>query len=186
MLHKVSLQTLMDRGLQGHWLLARSTQELQDYIANDFQGCDPWEIGVTLGCFARMFGTRAPLKWISYQLFHDCIRVTIVRDDVVRLSYKHSHIDVVDYEYFYDLTNGTGTILCDLWLYNEWKDATEESMTWDLIEFSQTWHNLGCEEATKELSVKEKLLYDKEMNRIRAEYDRKRKEIEARAIELGL
>ena len=62
-LHKVSLQTLVKRKLPEHWFLRPTTAEVRCYIARQLQQDDPWDIGVTLGVFARNFGARAPLNF---------------------------------------------------------------------------------------------------------------------------
>lgn len=67
-LHEVSLQTLMDRGLQGNSFLQLATAKSRSSIATRFQRHSPWEIGIELGLFARKFGARAPLNWVSHQL----------------------------------------------------------------------------------------------------------------------
>jgi len=195
--HEVSLQTLMKRGLQERRFLQPSTAEVRRYTAREFQQQGPWEIGVTLGLFARKFGARAPLNWISRQLFHDCVRVKIVDDDVVRLNYAHGDTEIVDFKYFCDLDDGIDTSLCDWWLsdidffldyeeFKEWRDVIEDSMTWNLIEFWETWHDVDCDGAIKELSAKEKLLYDKEKKKLLVEHEKKRADIEAEAVKIGL
>ncbi|KAK3934720.1 hypothetical protein QBC46DRAFT_399090 [Diplogelasinospora grovesii] len=154
MLHKVSLQTLMDRGLEweryiiqrGPELPPLSTEELRSYIARDLQPTGPWydswEIGVHLGFFARNFGARAPLDWIAHQLFYDCVRPEIVAEDVVRLKYVRGHFETVDFYFFRELDHGIETALCDWWLadidfflkYEEFKerrDMMEDGMVWD-------------------------------------------------------
>ena len=49
----------MKRELQEHCFLQPSTIEVRRYIARELQRNGPWEIGVTLGFFARKFGARA-------------------------------------------------------------------------------------------------------------------------------
>ena len=104
--YKVSLQTLIKRGLQEHYFVVpcttkgrptvnvRSTADVRYYIIRELQRYTPWEIGTTLGVFAQTFGARAPLKWISYQLFRDCVRLSIADIDVVMLNcldyYRHN------------------------------------------------------------------------------------------------
>jgi hypothetical protein len=116
-LHTVSLQTLIDRGLQLHHLFQPTTAEIRWYTAKEFQHAisldGPWDVGVSLGRFARNFGARAPLNWIAHQLFHDCVWAEIVVDDVVRLNYAHEHTEIVDFQFFCDLDDGIDTSLCD-------------------------------------------------------------------------
>ena len=204
-LHEVSLQTLMKRKLREDWLLQPSTAEGRRSTARELQGHSPWEIGVTLGFFARKFGARAPLNWVSYQLFHDCVRAKILDDDVIRLTYAHEYTETYAYEYteivdsqfFCDLDDGIDTSLCDWWLsdisffrdyeaFKEWREMTEDSMTSDLIELWETWHDVDYDGTIKELPVKEKLLYDEQKSKLLAEHEKKKAAIEAEAVEIGL
>lgn len=81
-------------------------------------------MGITRGFFARKFGARAPLNWISYQLFYDCVRAKIVNDDVVKLNYAHGHSEIVDFQFSCDLDGGINTSMTSdnifsLLLYNK-------------------------------------------------------------------
>jgi len=194
--HKVSLQTLTNRGLQAR-LFQHPSAEARGYTARELQQQDPWEIGVTLGLFARKFGARAPVNWISHQLFHDCVRAKILYDDMVRLKYAHGHFEIVDSQFFFELDDGIDTSLCDWWFldddflldcedFGEWRDMTEDRMTWDLNEFWETWHKVDYDGTIKELSAEETLLYDKAKNKLLVEHERKRAAIEAKAVEIGL
>lgn len=197
-LHKVSLQTLIERGLQErHFLQPMSTVEVRRYIAKKLQQQSPWEIGLALGCFARTFGARAPLDWISHQLFHDCVHAKILNEDVVRLNYAYGYTKIVDFQFFCDLDDGINTALYDWWLsdidllldheeFKEWRDVMEDGMTWNLIEFWETWHDVDGDGAVGELSPKEKLLYDKEKKRLLIEHEKKKADIEAEAVKIGL
>jgi hypothetical protein len=162
-LHKISLQALMDRGLKwgkyliqgGRELQLLSTAELRSCIARDLQPArpwyGPWGIGVRLAGFARKFGARAPLDWIAYRLFYDCVRRKIVDEDVIRVNYAHGHSETVDFDFFCELDHGIEIGLYDWWLadidffldheeFKEWRDAMEDGMVWDEIEF---WENLA-------------------------------------------
>ena len=44
----------------------------------------------------------------------------------------------------------------------------EDGMAWDQIEFWETRHDVGCGETIREISEKEKLLYDKTRNELSA------------------
>ena len=70
--------------------------------------------------------------------------------------------------------------------FKEWRDMTEDSMTWDLIEFWETWHDVNCDGIIKELSAKEKLAYNKAKNKLLAEHEKKRADIESEAVKIGL
>jgi hypothetical protein len=199
--HKVSLQNLMDRGIQRQYFPQSSTAGVRCSIAQDVQHAmsldGPWEIGVRLGCFARNFGARAPLNWISHQLFHDCVRTEIVDADVVRLHYAHGDSEVVDFKFFCDLEDGIKTALYDWWLsdidfhldneeFEEWRDAKEDSMTSDLIEFWETWHNVNCDGTIAEIPEREKMLYNKVQSQIAVKHDSTRAALEAEAVRIGL
>ena len=196
-LHKVSLRTLIERGLQEHCFLQSDTAEVRRCMAREFHRQDSWEIGVSLGLFARKFGARSPLKWISHQLFHDCVWTRIVNDDVVRLHYAHGHIEICDFQFFVDLDNGIDTSVCDWWFsdidffldceeFEEWRDVTEDSMTGDLIEFWETWQDVDCDGTARELSAKDTLSYNVEKNKLLAKHEKKRAAIEAEAVRIGL
>lgn len=196
-LHEVSLQTLMKRGLQKDCFLLPSTAEVRYYTARGFQRRDPWDIGVTLGFFAQKFGARAPLDWVSHRLFHDCVRAKILDDDIVRLNYAHGDTEIVDFQFFCDLDDGIDTSLCDWWLadidfyenygeFKEWREVTEDSMTWDLIDFWETWHDVGYDGTISELSGKGKLLYDVAEKKLLFKHEKKRAAIEEEAVKLGL
>ena len=196
-LHEVSLQTLMKRELQEHCFLQPSTVDVQRYTARELQRHGPWEIGVTLGLFARKFGARAPLNWVSHQLFHDCVRPEIMDNDVIRLNYAPGYTEIVDFQFFRDVVDGIDTSLCDWWLsdvdffldyeeFKKWREVTEDSMTWDLIEFWETWHDGDYDGTIKELSAKERLSYDEEKNKLLVGHEKKRVAIEAEAVNIGL
>ena len=59
-------------------------------------------------------------------------------------------------------------------------------MAWDLIEFWETWHDVDGDGAVRELSAKEKLSYDKEKKKLLIEHEKKRADIEAKAVKIGL
>jgi len=195
--HKVSLQTLMNRRLQERYLLESSTGKVRQYFAREFQRLDSFEIGLTLGVFAQMFGARAPLHWISYQLFDDCVRSNILDDDVVRLHYAHNHTKIVDFQFFFDRDDGIETSLYDWWLtdtgflldyeeFDEWRDVTEDSMTEELIECWETWHLVNCDATFIQLSAKEQLSYDAAKNKVLIEHAKKKALIEREAVRIGL
>jgi hypothetical protein len=195
--HKVSLHTLMKRGFQEHWFLRQSTREVRQYISGELEHHAPWDIGITLGFFARSFGARAPLAWISYQLFYDCIRAKILDNDVVRLRYAHGHAEMVDFQYFCDLDDGIDTCLHDWWLtdidnfteyeeFKEQRDVIEDSMICDLVEFWETWHYVNCDGSIEELSAKGKSIYNKAKNKLMVEHEEKRASVEAEAVDIGL
>lgn len=201
--HEVSLQILMNRGLQERHFYqsstkeVRSTMEARRYTARKFQRLDPWEIGIALGIFAQKFGARAPLDWVSHQLFYDCVQAKILNDDVVRLTYAPWRTQIVDFQFFCDLDEGVNTSLYEWWLsdleffleveeFNERRDVTEDSMAWDLIDFCETWHDVDRDGKTKELSMKERISYNEAKNHLLVKHEMKRAAIEAEAVKMGL
>ncbi|EEU34875.1 uncharacterized protein NECHADRAFT_88376 [Fusarium vanettenii 77-13-4] len=124
-IHKVSLQTLISRGLQrgeqfGPELQFKSTAGLRRDIATELKAIDhssgSWEVGIYLASFARTFGARAPLDWIAHRLFYDCVHTTIVDDDVVRVNYLDERPKCVNFDFFCELDDGVDTVLYDWWL----------------------------------------------------------------------
>ncbi|CAG8982554.1 hypothetical protein HYALB_00002336 [Hymenoscyphus albidus] len=197
-LHQVSLHTLIERGLQGSWFSQPTTVEVRRYIAEKLQQQSPWEIGVTLGCFARKFGARSPLNWISHQLFFDCVWMEEVDNEVLSLNYANGHIEINDsQQYSYDLEDGIDTSLHEWWLsdvdiflsyqeFEELRDVTEDSIVWDQIDFFETWHHVHCNGIFNELSVREQLAYDEEKNKLWAKIEKQRADIETEAVRIGL
>jgi len=177
--------------------LQRYTTEVRSYIAKELAQSDPWDIGIIFGVFAKQFGARAPVDWISHQLFYDCVRVEIVNDDVFRLNYAHVHSEIVDFDFSDTLTESIDTNLCDWWLselgcsseyeeYKEWRDRTEENMIEDLIEFRETWHNVNCDGTAEDLSPTGRGCYDVLLNELKGKHEQDRAAIEAEAVRLGL
>jgi hypothetical protein len=95
------------------------------------------------------------------------------------------------------LDHGIETVLYDWWLadidffldyegFKEWQDVMEDGIAWDLIEFWETWHDVGYGETTREISEKEKLLYDEARNKLLAKHEKIRATVEAKAMMIGL
>ncbi len=148
-LHQVSLRTLIDRELPVHQ--ASSTMELRDIIsAAEFQGACPFDLGVSLGFFARGFGARAPLGWIAHQLYYDCVRTHVEWDSqMVDLDYGNGHSERVDFDFFCLLDHGVDTALLDWWLdtsdfarqyeeFDNWRNDREEDNRY-LMDFGEAW-----------------------------------------------
>ncbi|KAK5562188.1 hypothetical protein LTR43_012217, partial [Exophiala xenobiotica] len=174
-----------------------SASEVRNCLARELRRSDPGEIGLTLGFLARKFGARAPLDWISHQIFHDCVWVDILAGDLVRLDYARGDIETVDFQFFCDLQDGTETSLCEWWLadidffldceeFKEMRDVSQDSMTWDLIEFWETWHDVDRDGTIKELSATEKLSQDEAKDRLLVEHEKKKAAIEAEGVKIGL
>ena len=196
-LHVVSLQTLMERGLQERCFVQPPTSEIRYHTARELQRQGPWEIGLTLGFFARKFGARAPLNWVSRKLFHDCIRANIMDDGVFSPDCAHGHSKIVNLGFFCDPEDGIDTCLCEWWLadldffldceeFQKWREVIEDSMTWDLIAFGETWGDVDSGGIIRELSMEDKLTYDEEKNGLLVKYEKKRAAIEAEAVKIGL
>jgi len=197
LLHDVSLHTLIMRGLQVNDFSQENTRGLRHDLAIKIQESDPWEIGLMLGCFARTFGARAPIDWISWQIFYDCVRAEILADDVVELCYIHGHVERVDFPFFCNLEDGMKTSLYDWWLadydfyldYDEfrtWRDEAEDSMNEAMIDCWTAWHDFGRDGIQKALSPTDELSYHRERSKLLVKHESKRQEIEAEAIKIGL
>jgi hypothetical protein len=111
LVHQVSLQTLMARGLR---VQASSTENLQDSFARLFFGTDLFDIGLTWGFFARPFGARAPLQWIAQQWYYDCVRRDFDWNSrMVNLHHdwvgQQGHSERVDLGHFRYLEQGVDT-----------------------------------------------------------------------------
>lgn len=130
--HRVSLQTLIYRGLPERHFRDCFTSETRCSIAREFaQYRSSWEIGVYLGLFAQRFGARAPLVWIAHRLYYDCVRPIVVTEDVVRLDYQHLPTETVDFMFFRQLDDGIEDSLYDWWLTDtRFVEEYEEFMKW--------------------------------------------------------
>jgi hypothetical protein len=158
-LHKVSLKTLMNRGLRVNpkdW----STKQLRASMAREFERCSSYgdELGITLGLFAQKFGARAPLEWIAYQWYDDCVEARFdSSSDTVELYYAHGRSHTVWADFFSDLEQGIDIALLDWWLedsdyvrdfeeFENWKEMMEDGMNWDGIDILELWHGEELED----------------------------------------
>ncbi|KAF2174704.1 hypothetical protein K469DRAFT_685758 [Zopfia rhizophila CBS 207.26] len=133
-MHKVSIQTLMERGLNMEdYLWDRAlpaTRTLQEEVARklfDPSNCG-YDIGLGLGFLARCFGARAPTRQIARQLLQDCLRVLDIDDDaqIVRVSYR-DYDALLDFSYICDIEDGIDMALLDWWFTEPgFLDAYEE------------------------------------------------------------
>lgn len=196
-LHKISLQTLMERDFLEPWFEQPFTGEVRSHIARELQGEFPWEIGLTLGFFARRFGARAPLNWVSHQIFDDCVRSKIKDDNLIRLDYAHDDTEIVAFQFFDDLDDGIDTSLNEWWLtdtdfvldleeFYEWREVMEDGMISDLIDFWETWHDVGHDGTIGKLSARDQLSYDQEKNKRLLRHEETRAVVEAEAVRIGL
>lgn len=152
-LHRVSLKTLMSRGLDWTRYLSRGnirTEEIRFEMVDRLTSSDAVDIGMSLGCFAQFFGARAPLDWIAHQLYYDCFRPKIIIDDMVILKiYNHDDERAeiwnchVDFEFFSRLDIGIETALFDWWLTDdEFLAAQKEFEEWEADEINNLWEEL--------------------------------------------
>lgn len=213
--HQVSLQTILDRGFQDQYFrVLKSTSEVLYHIAQQFKlrRHDPYGIGITLGTFAQKFGARAPLDWISHQLFDDCMDAETLNHEIVKLSYgpqevyddntsgrKHDSrfTEIVGFDFFSDLDDGIETALIDWWLsddvfgaevkaFEEWRGEMEDGVAWELVDLWESWYGVDGNGKVRVVSEKEKLLCDSAMMKSLGEHEKKREDIEAEAVRIGL
>lgn len=197
-LHEVSLQTLFNRGLPQDSFSEFYIEATKRDIVKDFRTMDPWEMGVSFGSFAQKFGARAPLEWISYRLFYDCVRMKIVGDDLLELRYADNEMkEYEDFDFGLLLEEGINASLCDGWLkdgdlcqdyeeFKEYRNMMEDNIIDDLTEFWETWHEIDCDGTIKKLSTKEHSAYVVAKEKLLAEHERMRVAVEAEAVEIGL
>ncbi|PON20064.1 hypothetical protein TGAM01_v211068 [Trichoderma gamsii] len=201
-LHQVSLQTLIDRGLDwekylfadSHGGRIVSTEELRERVAVDLlprqARHDPWGVGIYLALFARKFGARAPLGWVAHQLFYDCVRIKVLDDYAVLVKCGDDFSNIVDFELFLELDDGIDTGLCEWWLtgtefelnfseFDEWR-AEEEHDIWG------TWYYPDYDGIAEETSERERLLPNKAWDKLSTKHEKIRSAIEAEAVKIGL
>ncbi|SPQ19508.1 372c09f7-8cc6-4116-82b0-b4f06d07e679 [Thermothielavioides terrestris] len=133
--HRVSLQTLLSRGLDrelGTQASFPTTRELRCSLAAGFERRDPWELGLDLGFFAKCFGARAPLKWIAIRLYWDCVAARFDEHTLTfDLEYAHGLRETVDATFFRAVDDGLDTAVFDWWLTDsEFLDDYEEFKSW--------------------------------------------------------
>lgn len=209
--HKVSLKTLMGRGLDwGHYLVqdqlgselrCLSTAELRCSLASNLRQNkfwnNPWEMGIYLTSFARCFGARAPVNWVSRHYFHDCVRAEIIEDDVVGLNHANGESEFVDFFFFSELHNGIETVPGDWWStddgflealedFEEWRSEEEHEMDLEYDQFCETWNMNGNDNADGAISAKEKLAYEKARDDLLSKHEGIMAAIEKEAVKLGL
>jgi hypothetical protein len=197
-IHTVSLQTLMDRGLGVENYIEHgrppSTQTLKERMSIDYlfpSTCGD-EIGLNLGFMARCFGARAPVLEIAWQFIDDCTHVIDRNDDLPRaciwygskkgckawVSFEHSSIE-----------GGIRTALYEWWLNDidflleyqrhiTWVCELEDCMEQDWIDYCIDSHD----------AIHYCVDFDAvtEYSKLGKRNERTRAEIEFAAIELGL
>lgn len=208
-LHQVSLQTLIDRGLDWEkYLFAdsyggriASTEELRERVAIDLlpqqARHDPWGVGIYLALFARKFGARAPLGWVAHQLFYNCVKTKVLDDYAVLVKYPDDSLNIVDFEFFLELDDGIDTGLCEWWLtgtefevnfseFDEWRAEEEHEIIQEENDFWETWYYPSGDGIAEETSERERLLQNKAWDKLSAKYKKIRLAIEAEAVKIGL
>lgn len=208
-LHQVSLQTLMDRGLDWDKYLfmdddddqVASTPELRKRITMDLLSQQAWRdprgVGIFLALFARNFGARAPLDWVAHQLFDDCVTTEVLDDYIVLVKYGYGSSTIVDLDFFFELDDGIETGLCEWWLtddefqlnwseFDEWRADEEHEIIQDEINFWETWYYPDYEGVAAEPSERERLLRNKAWDNLSAKHEKILSAIEAEAVKIGL
>ncbi len=126
--HKVSVQTLLERGFTMEHYCEYSNnkrqlppayllrQEMAKHILDPAHG--GYDIGVSLGFMARCFGARAPVRDIAHCILSECSRIRHVNHHAqnVRVSYWQGHETTLDFEHFYWIERGINNALVDFWL----------------------------------------------------------------------
>jgi hypothetical protein len=201
--HRVSLKTLLDRGLTQSKdidsiprFCTGCTEDLRQDIAADIWHIATesrfWEVGIYLASFAQLFGARAPINWIAYQLLCDCTRCYGIHDDnYYRLEYhgikQDSWVDLDDLKF---LDDGVDTVLIDWWLtsnefvtnyeiYEEERCEIEHNISVQIEEFYDTWYD-------EELDERQQELCDKAWTSLLDDIARQRAVVEREAVKMGL
>lgn len=187
--HEVSLETLLKRGLQEEHFLrpytgeVRSTAEIRHYVWQEFQQqYDPWHIGIMSGAFAQKFGAKAPLGWIGRRFFYDS---------------RSSSAGTVDRQFRLGLDAGIETAIDEFWLsdtdvqkecreFEEWRGEMEDGMAWDLIGFWETWLEVGDDGIVREMPGNDEVLLDRAWSQLSVNHEGLRAAIEAEAVRIGL
>jgi hypothetical protein len=192
--HKVSVQTLLERGLSMERYCKYSNnkrqpppayllrQDIAKYILDPANG--GYDIGMSLGSIAQCFRARAPVHGIAHRILSKCTQFCYVNRNAqnMRVSYWHSHETTLNFEHFYWIERGINEALFEFWLNHidfciaykehcEWVSRLEDKMERDLETF-------GVDIYYGDISYP-KLYYQ-------TREDKKRAEIEIAATKLGL
>ncbi|KAI0145427.1 hypothetical protein GGR57DRAFT_517130 [Xylariaceae sp. FL1272] len=186
--HKVSLETLMQRGLDWVEHLSESfeTHQLRRKLASEFTRTYGYDDGMSVGFFARLFGARAPLHWITHQFHEDCLSPQIIADDVVRFRTAEGERDsIVDYMYFRQLDEGIEFAIVDLFLQADgFLSDYDEFVEWKNIEEGKL--EVLEEHLTESINKNEGLISQIAFAMAVEEHAGRVKNIEAEAILIGL
>ena len=208
-LHKVSLQTLMGRGLSWEQYLLEKhpylgfrivpTLDLRSRIFEVLYDDDPWEIRASLGEFAQRFGARAPTNWIAHRLFYDCVRCDIQEYQrecqIATLRCAHGRERLVGFEFLRSIDDAITEPLplpCILWAqeyeeFESFQKEMEDCMAETDIDFWERWHHAGdVDDEDPTWTEKERALYLREWNQRLARHKESMAEIEKEALRIGL
>lgn len=176
--HRVSLATLMERGLDWskYGVAPRyelpTTEKLREAMAHDFVPSEPYldfyEVGLGLGIDARCFGARAPSLWLAERLFCDCNR------DGQLILESHE-----------ELTDGIDRALIEWWLTDseflgayEGLQAEEEMMEEVKLDLHTSfWQEWGPDDVDPEGLQAEKETIEKKLAEIDKSIERDRTRI---------
>ncbi|KAF2030698.1 hypothetical protein EK21DRAFT_64820, partial [Setomelanomma holmii] len=159
LVHKVSVQTLLHRGLDLHKYLEGNklpgSSDLSQELAKS--PLDPsiggWEVGISLGCMARCSGARAPVGKIAWHLHHDCSRVRHFDGDAqfAIISYWDEETSHLEFEHFFGIEDGIETALIDWWIADSrFLDDHEEHCAWALQISEDGEGDAGFDQVTRE------------------------------------
>lgn len=207
-LHEVSLQTLMARGLGWGKYMSRkgkrpqyiSTRALQGRVSEDLRG-HPWEVGLQLGFLAKAFGARAPGDWIAHQLWYDCVKAARI-DNGIKLTDAHGCSEIsrpnsakgtVEEQ----IDRGIETALVDWWLEDlecspeyeaaaDWRDDMGDIVIWEQMDFWQTWYPAYDHKMFYPPCEVKGLSYDEEWEKMQSRCSEIEASVEREAVRIGL
>ncbi|KAK4086110.1 hypothetical protein Purlil1_9639 [Purpureocillium lilacinum] len=163
--HTVSVKTLLDRGLAldkyrrfktGRGYILPRVRKLKQLMADDYfpNSWDGWDVGTSLGIFARPFGARAPVHWIARQFYFDVIEAPWVDCDgdvhSGTVSYTNGTRTDLEPGILTYMEDGIRTALVEWWFldddfvrdlkaHGEWMDIQRDLMAYRLISFAEDW-----------------------------------------------
>jgi len=192
--HKVSVQTLLERGLNMERYCEYSNnrqrlpsayllrQDIARHILDPSNG--GYDIGMSLGFMARCFGARALACDIAHKILFECTGNVRIDDDA-QYVYMDRHETIVDFEHFFWIDKGIDDALIEMWLNHsdfyleyaehcEWVSRLEDEM-------EREWENF------REQINDDGFSYPEQRQRtLKAREDKIKAEIELAATKLGL
>jgi len=194
--HKVSVQTLLERGLNMERYCEYSNNRkqlpsaylLRQDIAKNI--LDPsnggYDIGMSLGFMARCFGARALVCDIAHKILFECTRTVRINDDAQYVYvYMNGHETILDFEHFFWIDKGIDEALIEMWLngpdfclayaeHCEWVSRLEDEM-------EREW-----EKFTGHINDDDFSYSEQRQRTLQAREDKIQAEIELAATKLGL